>query len=106
MAQPKRGPYGEAIFPKAEEDLRLDSVVRYRTREPYADVARFYREQYEPIKHMVLNDGEHQGDPCLALAPGKRCQDVQFGTLVVMTDPESKKKRRVEVVIVVTPRYF
>ena len=102
--KPKLGPYGEAIYPKAEEDLRLEGCVRYATRDAFADVARFYREVYGEVAGLLVHESEEKSGPALAIVPKKTAKEHQFNAIVVTPDPASKKKRKPLVHVIVTPR--
>ena len=88
--KPKTGPFGEAVYPKAEEDQRMDVMVRYSIRGSFKDVADFYKKQYDGIKHLCVDETISDGQSNLSIGVSPACETVEFGALVVMPAPDSE----------------
>ncbi len=104
MARVKTGPYGEPVFPKAEEDLTMDGFIRYKTTEPFDDIARFYEKQYADTRFIQTVRSEEKGWPVFCAGVGARAKDIQWAAIVVMIDRRSIKKRKQVWHILVTAR--
>ncbi|MFT7624755.1 MAG: hypothetical protein ACI9WU_003945 [Myxococcota bacterium] len=94
MARTQYGPFREPLFPKAELDLEMPEMLRYRTEAPFDAIARFYDEEYKDRRDIQRRRGEQDGHPVYTIGVGKQATDVQFATLVVMVDPESLERRK------------
>jgi len=97
--KPKTGPFGEAIYPKAQEDQRMDVMVRYLIQASFKDVAGFYRKQYDGIKHLCVAETTTDGQSNLSIGVSPACETVSFGALVVMPAPDSKNGDEVWVLV-------
>ena len=89
----KTGPFKEAIYPESEQDLRQDTMVRYKTTDAFKKVAAFYREQYDGLGRPVqLIEGESDGAPTFCVSIGPEYHEVGFSVIIVMTNPASLKR--------------
>ena len=95
----KIGPFGEVIFPEAEEEQRMDVMVRYRIRGSYQEVADFYRKKYDGVKHLCVAETLTDEQSNLSIGVSPVCEEVDFGALVVMPSPESKDGKDVWVLV-------
>lgn len=102
----RRGPFGEAIFPGAEPDLTMETMVRYRTKAEVDEVGRFFEAVYgDERPHMQMEMTEENGEPMFALGVGPKYKgEARIGAIVVMLDPATRKKRRKMRHILVTSR--
>ncbi len=94
MAKIRFGPYKEPIFPKAEEDLTMDGVIRYKTAEPFDAIARFYQEFYADRKVVQTMRSESDGFDVFCVGAGPKATDVDFASIVIMIDRTTIKKRK------------
>lgn len=102
----RRGPFGEAVFPGAEPDLTMETMVRYRTDAEVGEIAQFYEAVYrDAAPHIQFTSEVSNGRPIFALSVGPKYRgDGQFGAIVAMTDPDTLKKRRQHRHILITSR--
>jgi len=92
--KPKKGPYGEPIYPEAEEEMRVASLVRYRVKAELEDVGRFYEEHFAGVNGVFGMWADGKEGRTFSLGIGPRCTDYGFTALVVMVDHRTRKKRR------------
>ena len=102
----RRGPFGEAIFPGAEPDLTMETMVRYRTKATVREIARFYEAVYgDERPHMQLDLSKDGDETLFVLGVGPKYKgESRIGAIAVMIDPKTKKKRKQHTHIVVTSR--
>jgi hypothetical protein len=98
------GPFGEAIFPGAEEDLTMDAMRRYRTKEPFEEIARFYDAVYGGQLRVRVGRAAAHDHPCFTVGVSADLSEPGFTSLVVMVDPASLRKRKPLWHILVTKR--
>ena len=70
--------------------------MRYRTSDSVHDVARFYREHYEPAGKAIQTSmgTDDSGEPVFSLSVGRLYEEtVHFSAIVVMEAPKLKKKQ-------------
>ncbi|MFT5430409.1 MAG: hypothetical protein ACI9OJ_001083 [Myxococcota bacterium] len=102
----RRGPFGEAVFPGAEADLTMPTVVRYVTKADVPEIARFYEAVYGDARpHIQMVQEDDNGLPVFTLGVGPKYRgEGDFGAIVAMTDPATLKKRRQLRHILITSR--
>jgi len=93
LKKPALGPFGEPIFPGAKPDLELDQMVRYRTRAPFDEIARFYEQFWTKSRLIKSTRTEADGHPCFALGANEHFEEGQFASILVMIDPKTKDKK-------------
>ena len=86
------GPFGEALYPNAKEELHMDVMVRYRTTDEFEKVADYYEGIYGAVKHLIISRGEEDGQPNFCVAAGPKASDLHFSVIMVMPDPEAAKQ--------------
>jgi threonine dehydratase len=96
---PKTGPFGEAIYPKAKLDQKMEVMLRYHIRGKFSDVAAFYKDQYDGQKHLCIAETQSAGQKNFSIGVAPACETVGFGALVVMPMPDSKDDKDVWVLV-------
>lgn len=96
MAVIRNGPFGEPLYPNSRPDLSMETMMRYRTIDTVEDVARFYRDHYEPAGKTIQTSmgTDDSGEPVFTLSVGRLYKEpVHFSAIVVMEAPKLRKKQ-------------
>ena len=99
------GPLKNALYPAAELDLEVGSLLRYVTKDDFQKVVTFFRSVYGDVgKHVQLNESQGEdGEPTFTIGINSSYTDVDFRCIVVMTDarwikkPKGKKNLQINV---------